>query len=177
MLFFNLTSGLDFREYYIGKAAEVAFKEALTSVEPEFEILNPDIGKDFVIVAKGKEYAIEIKSVEPLKGNVNMSLLQGRTAVLEKDAYSLAVLTRPEDDQPVSTDYFKEHARFVPDIGSQIGNSIENWSNGLQALDTHAEVKVTLDDKIESVYISRNIWKNGISFDEFVIVLNQFFKS
>src|SRR5690606_40708033 len=54
----------------IGKAAEVAFKEALTSVEPEFEILNPDIGKDFVVVAKGKEFAIEIKSVEPLKGNV-----------------------------------------------------------------------------------------------------------
>ncbi len=161
----------------IGKAAEVAFKEALTSVEPEFEILNPDIGKDFVIVAKGKEFAIEIKSVEPLKGNVNMSLLQGKTAVLEKDAYSLAVITRPEDDQPVTSDYFKEHARFVPDIGSQIGSSIVNWSTGLQALDTHAEVKVTLDDKIESVYISRNIWKKGISFDEFVNILNQFFKS
>lgn len=57
----------------------------LCNVEPEFEILNPDIGKDFVIVAKGKKFAIEIKSVEPLKGNVNMSLLQGKTAVLEKD--------------------------------------------------------------------------------------------
>ena len=159
----------------IGKAAEVAFKEALSSVEPEFEILNPDIGKDFVIVVKGKEYSIEIKSVEQLKGNVNMSLLQGKTAVLEKDAYSLAVLTRPEDDQLVSADYFKENARFVPDIGSQIGNSIENWSNGLQALDTQAEVKVTLDDKIESVYISRNIWKNGIPFDEFIKLLKNYF--
>lgn len=160
----------------IGKAAEVAFKDALTSVEPEFEILNPDIGKDFVIVAKGKEFSIEIKSVEALKGNVNMSLLQGKTAVFEKDAYSLAVLTRPEDDQPVTSDYFKEHARFVPDIGSQIGSSIVNWSTGLQALDTHAEVKVTLDDKIESVYISRNIWKNGISFDEFVDLVKNYFR-
>jgi hypothetical protein len=159
----------------IGKAAELAFIEALTSVEPEFEILNPDIGKDFVVVAKGKEYAIEIKSVEHLKGNVNMSLLQGKTAVLEKDAYSLAVLTRPEDDQPVTSDYFKEYARFVPDIGIQIGNSIENWSNGLQALDIQAEVKVTLDDKIESVYISRNIWKNGIPFDEFINILKNYF--
>lgn len=161
----------------IGKAAEDAFKEALSSVEPEFEILNPDIGKDFVILAKGKEYAIEIKSVEPLKGNVNMSLLQGKTAVLEKSAYSLSVLTRPEDDQPVSSDYFKQYARFVPDIGDQIGDSIDNWSKGLQDLDTQAEVKVTFDDKTESVYISRSIWKNGISFDQFVSVLNQFFKS
>ncbi|MCB0695501.1 MAG: hypothetical protein KDC19_14790, partial [Saprospiraceae bacterium] len=101
---------------------------------------------------------------------------QGKTAVLEKDAYSLAVLTRPEDDQAVTSDYFKEHARFVPDIGSQIGNSIEDWSNGLQALDTHAEVKVSLDDKIESVYISRNIWKNGIPFGEFVDLVKNYFR-
>jgi hypothetical protein len=160
----------------IGKAAEIAFREALSSVEPEFEILNPDIGKDFVIIANGKEYAIEIKSVDPFKSNVNMSLLQGKTAVLEKHAYSLSVLSRPENDEPVTALYFKDNARFVMDIGTQIGDSIDNWSQGLQELNLDKEVKVTLDNKIESVYISRNIWKDAIPFLEFIDKLNNFFK-
>jgi hypothetical protein len=159
----------------IGTAAETAFREALATSEPSFEILNPDIGKDFVIKANGKEYAIEIKSVDPLKGNVNMSLLQGVTAEREKDRYALAVLSRPTDDQPVDKDYFINVAQFVPDIGCQIGNTIADWSQGLRSLDTQAEVKVSLDDKTESVYVSRNIWKQGISFSEFVINLNDYF--
>lgn len=161
----------------IGKAAEEAFKESLLHVEPDFEILNPDIGKDFVIVANGKEYAIEIKSVESLKGNVNMSLRQGKTAVEEKNNYSLCVLTRPDSDQSIDKDYFIKEARFVKDIGFKIGDSIDIWNQGLRNLDTNADVKVSLDDKTESIYISRTIWKSGtsISFTEFVGALKDYF--
>lgn len=161
----------------IGKAAETAFSEALALAGPTFEILNPDIGKDFVIKANGKEYAIEIKSVDPFKGNVNMSLLQGITAELEKDRYALSVLSRPEDDNPVDKEYFIKEAKFVDDIGMQIGTSIEDWTHGLGNLDTKAEIKVSLDDKTESVYVSRNIWKDGISFGDFVLKLNSYFSS
>ena len=159
----------------IGKAAETAFKKALELVEPTFEILNPDIGKDFVIKANGKEYAIEIKSVEALKGNVNMSLLQGNTAVIERDCYALSVLTRPEGEQQVDAEYYIKTSQFVPDIGYQIGDTIDNWYLGLKNLDTQAELKVTLEEKTESLYISRNIWKNGISFDQFMVLLNKYF--
>jgi hypothetical protein len=159
----------------LGKAAETAFYEALCQTEPNFEILNPDIGKDFVIIANGKEYAIEIKSVDPYKGNVNMSLLQGKTAVNEKDRYSLCVMSRPEEDIAVDKNYFIKESRFVPNIGSQIGNSIDLWTQGLQNLDSNADVKVSLDDKIESVYISRSIWKAGITFDEFISILRLYF--
>lgn len=161
----------------IGKAAETAFSEALAIAGPSFEILNPDIGKDFVIKANGKEYAIEIKSVDPFKGNVNMSLLQGITAELEKDRYALAVLSRPEDDSPVDKEYFIKEAKFVDDIGMQIGTSIEDWNRGLGRLDTRAEIKVSLDDKTESLYVGRNIWKNGIPFGDFVLRLNSYFSS
>lgn len=159
----------------IGKAAETAFKKALEIVEPSFEILNPDIGKDFVIKAKGKQYAIEIKSVDDLKGNVNMSILQGKTAVIEKDSYALSVLTRPENEQSVDAEYFIKTAQFVPNIGYQIGDTIDNWYQDLNNLDTQADLKVILEEKTESLYISRNIWKNGISFDEFMVLLNKFF--
>lgn len=159
----------------IGKAAETAFKEAMSYTEPSFELLNPDIGKDFVIIANGREYAIEIKSVEASKGNVNMSIPQGKTAVIEKDRYTLCVLTRPEEDRLIDKDYFMQESRFVPDIGYQIGDSIEKWNQGLKSLDTFADVKVTLDDKIESVYINRSIWKTGISFQEFMVILKEYF--
>lgn len=159
----------------LGKAAETAFYEALSQIEPNFKILNPDIGKDFVIIANGKEYAIEIKSVDPYKGNVNMSLLQGKTSVNEKDRYSLCVMSRPEEDIVVDKNYFIQESRFVPNIGFQIGDSIELWTQGLQNLDTNADVKVSLDDKIESVYISRSIWKAGIPFDEFIYILRLYF--
>ena len=159
----------------IGTTAEIAFKEALSNTEPNFKILNPDIGKDFVIITNNKEYAIEIKSVEYSKGNVNMSLLQGKTAVIEKDRYALCVMTRPENDRPVDKEYFIQESRFVPNIGSQIGNSIELWSQGLRNLDTNTDVKVSLDDKTESVYISRDIWKVGVSFNEFIEILRLYF--
>ena len=160
----------------IGRAAENVFKETLSNTEPDFEIQNPDIGKDFVIIVNGKQYAIEIKSVEAQKGNVNMSLRQGRTAVTEKEHYALCVLTRPEDDSLIDEDYFIRESRFVPDIGYQIGNTIEEWDVGITKLDTMAEVKVTFDEKSESVYIGRSTWKAGITFHEFVIILKQYYE-
>jgi hypothetical protein len=160
----------------IGTIAEKAFYTALSQAEPTFEILNPDLGKDFVIKANGKEYAIEIKSVDAFKGNVNMSLKQGQTAVTEKDEYSLCVLSRPSDDGEVDIDYFINESRFVPTIGYQIGGCIDDWNKGLSNLNTNAEVKVSLDEKTESVYVSRNIWKAGISFNNFIGFLKNYFK-
>lgn len=160
----------------IGKVAEVAFQEALSFVEPDFEILNPDKGKDFVVLAKGKEYAIEIKSVEALKGNVNMSILQGETAVIEKDSYALCVLTRPTDNNTViDKDYFIRESRFVPNIGYKIGNSVQIWNQGIQNLDSSVDVKVVFDSRSESVYINREVWRKGKTFEEFVSILKSYY--
>lgn len=152
----------------IGTAAENAFREALQGIEPLFQILQPDLGKDFVIVANGKEYSIEIKSVNQLKGNVNMSILQGQYATRERDQYALCVVNRNDDEVPVDKDYFIANAVFVPTIGEQIGDSIQDWFNGMQGLDTGRDVRVTLDSKVESVYVSRGIWHHGIPFQTFV---------
>ncbi|WCT13476.1 sacsin N-terminal ATP-binding-like domain-containing protein [Mucilaginibacter jinjuensis] len=161
----------------IGRAAEKAFTQALDVSDVTFEILNPDIGKDFVILANGREYAIEIKSVDAGKENVNMSILQGSTAVKEKDCYALCVLSRPEDDSPVTTEYFMQHARFVATIGYDIGDSIDKWNSGILSLDSGADVKVIFEEKSESVYVSRRIWRDNISFEDFLIQLNAYFQA
>lgn len=153
----------------IGAAAEKAFQEAIAGLDVQYKVDNPDIGKDFEIIVNAKGYSIEIKSVVEGKQNVKMSILQGRTAVAEKESYALCVLTRPEDEGVViDKAYFIEHSRFVMDIGEQIGDKIKNWDTGLQTLQFNEEIHVQLEDKTESVYINRNIWRGGIPFAEFV---------
>ena len=153
----------------IGTAAENAFKEAIAGLDVTCEVNNPDIGKDFELIVNAKGYSIEIKSVVEGKENVKMSILQGRTAVKEKESYALCVLTRPENEaEVVDKEYFIQHSRFVMNIGEQIGDKIKNWDQGLQTLQFNAEIHVQLEDKTESVYINRNIWRSGIPFPDFV---------
>jgi len=157
----------------IGKAAENAFSKAIKDIELEVKIENPDLGKDFEVILNAKGYSIEIKSVTEGKENVRMSILQGRTAVREKNHYALCVMTRPNDDMVIDIEYFKAASRFVMDIGYKIGDKIEKWDSGLHSLELDADIKVSLVDKTESVYVNRDIWKNAIPFDEFIIELKK----
>lgn len=159
----------------IGKAAEIAFEEAVAGLDAEFGIENPDRGKDFELILNAKDYSIEIKSVAKGKEDVRMSALQGRTASKNPTNYALCVMTRPEDDQVVDKDYFINESRFVIDIGQQLSDKIRNWDEGLQKLIIDDNVMVYLDDKKESVYIRRAIWQNGVSFNQFVDILKNYF--
>lgn len=160
----------------IGGTAEKAFKEIFTNLDMNIELNNPDEGKDFEILLKSKNFSIEIKNVIEGKESVRMSILQGTTAVKEKDSYALCVVTRPDDISEITVDYFKENAKFVNDIGYQIGDKINNWNEGLKGLSLNDEIRVYLDDKKESVYVNKNIWKNGGSFNEFTEHLKTFFE-
>lgn len=160
----------------IGDTAENAFKKVFGGLEMEIELSNPDIGKDFEILLKSDKFSIEIKNVIEGKKNVRLSILQGRTAVKEKDNYALCVVTRPNDNVEITEEYFKNNSKFIKDIGYQIGSKIENWDSGLTSLFSSDEIKVQLDEKKETVYVNRNIWRNGDSFDKFIIDLEKYFK-
>lgn len=157
----------------IGDAAEVAFKEAIEDSDFDYEIKNPDRGKDFELIINAQGYAIEIKSVDANKPAVRMSILQGRTAVKEKDMYALCVMPRPDDESKIDKEYFKSSSRFVMDIGYQIGDKIANWDLGLNSLEVNDDIKVSLIDKTETVYVNKNIWREGISFDAFITELKK----
>lgn len=160
----------------IGKSAEDAFKKVFKDIKLDMDLSNPDIGKDFEIILKTKGYSIEIKNVISGKENVNMSILQGRTAVLEKDRYALCVLTRPDDETLIDEVYFRETAKFVTDIGYQIGDKINNWECGLFKLNLSDDIKVSLENKTESVYVNRPIWRKGKHFSEFIEDLKAYFE-
>lgn len=157
----------------IGRTAEDAFKRVFENLEFEMEIENPDVGKDFELILKSGTFSIEIKNVIEGKENVRMSILQGRTAVDERDNYTLCVVTRPDDISEITEDYFIQNAKFIKDIGHQIGNKISDWDNGLNNLSKSEEINVYLDEKKESVYVNRSIWKAGISFYEYVEFLKK----
>ena len=158
----------------IGKTAEDAFKKVFSNLNLQIEIRNPDVGKDFELVLKSDKFSVEIKNVIEDKPNVRMSILQGRTAVKEKDNYALCVVTRPDDITEITEEYFIKNAKFVKDIGYQIGDKIINWDNGLDNLSKSENINVVLDKKIESVYINKPIWTNGKNFYEFVDYLKTF---
>lgn len=157
----------------IGNTAEDAFKKVFENIEFEMQIENPDVGKDFELILKSKTFSIEIKNVIDGKENVRMSILQGRTAVKEKENYTLCVVTRPDDVSEITEEYFIQNAKFIKDIGYQIGNKISDWDNGLHSLSKHEEINVYLDEKKESVYVNRSIWRAGISFEEYVEFLKE----
>lgn len=159
----------------IGKSAEDAFKTVFEGMQMEMQLNNPDVGKDFELVLKTKGYSIEIKNVIEGKENVRMSILQGRTAVTEKDRYALCVFTRPDDESKIDEKYFSANAKFVTDIGYQIGNKIENWDNGLKNLSLLDSINVNLDSKTESVYVNRPIWHNAKPFSDFIEDLKIYF--
>lgn len=159
----------------IGTAAENVFKDIFENLDFKIEIENPDEGKDFEILLKSEKFSVEIKNVIEGKGNVRMSILQGRTAVKEQQNYALCVVTRPNDLFEIDEEYFKKNAMFIDDIGYQIGDKISNWDSGLSTLQMYDNIGVNLDDKKESVYINRSIWQNGKSFDLFIDSLKKYF--
>lgn len=152
----------------IGKTAEDAFRKVFENLDIDMNITNPDVGKDFELILKSDKFSIEIKNVIEGKGNVRMSILQGRTAVLERDKYALCVVTRPDDISDITEEYFIQNAKFVNDIGYQIGSKINDWESGLNNLAKNEDINVILDQKTESVYVNRPIWAGGIVFDEFI---------
>jgi len=159
----------------IGKTAEDAFKKVFSNLAIDIEITNPDVGKDFELILKSDKFSVEIKNVIEDKPNVRMSILQGRTAVKEKDNYALCVVTRPDDITEITEEYFIKNSKFVKDIGYQIGDKIINWDNGLCNLSKNDNINVILDQKTESVYVNKSIWSSNTSFDEFMDYLKEKF--
>jgi hypothetical protein len=152
----------------VGTAAEDAFIEAIGDADPKFlNPDNPDVGRDFVFRFGDKEYSIELKSAIEGKETVKMSIIQGDAAVQDKDHYALCVISRPFG-QFTDKQQFIERARFVTNIGELIGDKVDKWRNGINLLDSDGEVKVELDNKSGAVNIRKGIWKDEMTFHQFV---------
>jgi len=159
----------------VGGAAEDAFLEALKHAHPSFaQPENPDNGKDFVIKIGEDKYSIEIKSAIEGKETVKMSLRQGEDAFNEKEHYALCVISRPSGTLTDKA-HFIDHAKFVTDIGFQIGEKVVEYQDGLSKIGGDDNVSVELDSKSGFVNIRKAVWENGITFHQFIDVLKIYF--
>ncbi|MFT6441584.1 MAG: hypothetical protein ACJASQ_001607 [Crocinitomicaceae bacterium] len=160
----------------VGTAAEDAFVEAIGEADSKFlDPENPDVGRDFVIRIGDKEYSIELKSAIEGKETVKMSITQGAAAVQDKDHYALCVISRPFGEF-TDKQQFIDRARFVPNIGDHIGDKVENWKKGVSQLDSAGDVRVELDSNAGAVNIRKGVWKDALTFDQFVKHLKQYFE-
>lgn len=168
----------------MGAIVEAAFRESIKDIQPEFHVDNPDYGKDYTLKlpdSNKQPFSIEIKGIRLGKQEVKMSKKQGETAIIEHFHYSLCVLYRREnsdDDDKIDKDYFKQNARFVTNIGQTIGDRLDKIHKEISLLDDaeNEDVAVHFDNKKFSVYVRKKIWDAGISFDEFVNHLKNYFK-
>lgn len=166
------------RRQEVGKAAEIAFVNAINGIETSFDIENPDVGKDFTIKipATGREFYIEIKSTIIGQEDIRMSALQGETASKERERYALCVITRPMG-MIIEKDYFIEHVKFIVNIGELIGDKVAKMRDEIQILSEHekGDVNVTMQDKSYSVYVRKKIWEeDGIDFNRFVQMIKEY---
>ncbi|WP_113664326.1 sacsin N-terminal ATP-binding-like domain-containing protein [Pedobacter nanyangensis] len=160
----------------VGDAAEKAFLEAISEAHPHFaQPENPDNGRDFIIRIGADEYSIEIKSAIIGKESVKMSLKQGEEAERDCKHYALCVINRPFGTF-TTKEQFINNARFVTDIGYQIGDKVRKWREGLSKIETNENVSVALDNKNGYVNIRKTTWEDGsIDFSAFIELLKVYF--
>lgn len=163
----------------VGTLAEDAFRKAITGIETELEIDNPDSGMDFTLKLKNKnidEYSVEIKSTGIGVPSISMSQLQGLTAWERPKRYALCVIRRDENND-VQLEHFKANALFKVDIGSLIGEKMKTITSGLLSLSEieSGDITVNLENKKYSVSVMESVWMQGIPFKDFVELLKDYF--
>ncbi|MFV8342254.1 sacsin N-terminal ATP-binding-like domain-containing protein [Flavobacterium sp. XS2P39] len=163
----------------VGNAAEDAFVAAIENIKA-LNITKPDNGYDFEIIHQGNDpYLLEIKSTVEHNETVKMSGTQGRTAKKHKERYALCVLLREQYDTVVDKEYFIANARFILKIGNIIEPKVDDMENSLAKIGSYntGEIQTRLENNNYTVNVSRAMWRNFLSFDEFIRFLEyEYFK-
>ena len=169
---------------YIGSTVEDLLKQSLQ--EEGLEVETTGRGSDFLIeydyVKDNVESIIEVKSgqgvrlyVEVKSTNqdiVKMTLTQAKEAKDNSDSYVLCVVER--DRLEMSKDDIKQAARFVLDIGARIErevNKAEDLKERQEAIRTGGDIEIEMSEGPIRFKISRNVWKDGNIFIEFIDLL------
>lgn len=174
-------------ENYIEEKVDLEFQKGLGGhVESLFEAAFSDFGDTFRVERQGFEhgqdfalifpngfiYRIEIKSFASGKERVHMSIRQGNTAAEHPIAYALCVLERPATLSLATTDYFKNNALFVSDIGFRLKPKVKAALEIKNLIDNQQsdEESVAFDSTAYKFRVGKKVWssKSGLRFNEFI---------
>jgi hypothetical protein len=161
----------------LGAHVEELFRQAFSGMGDVFQVLREGFehGQDFVLVADGFMYRIEVKSFAPGKERVHMSMRQGNTAVEHPEAYALCVLERPEPLSLADADYFKNEARFVTDIGARLRSKVDAAGEIVNMIKQQGlgEEAIDFDNTAYRFRVGKKVWENvPCDFNQFVAQLS-----
>ena len=170
----------------VGASLEVVFKEMFSGLGDSIRIVRDPIGSDYMIesdwIEDGNEKLVEIttkssKILVELKSaftdTVSMSRKQGERAANESSTFALCVV--PLIELHATPEYVREHARFVTDIGLRLKSKVKNVETYNQLKNDVAtadgEIQVSVDGPEVQYRVKQVVWANGISFEDFLVVL------
>ena len=154
----------------LGRDVEDLLKEVFLQTDG-FEIKKEEGKRDFVLRIKRHniDYSIEVKSTTHDSHSVLMSWEQGEFAFNQADRYVLCVINRDElgEDRKNS---FKVCAKFVTDIGHKLRDKVQEAS---KIYDQSGDITIELERRTKFKFrISKKIWQQGKTFEEFKTYLN-----
>jgi hypothetical protein len=154
----------------VGGNIEDAFRETFEAMKLNISIVRDPLGQDFtLILPKGTNHKVEIKSVAHGSGKALLSKLQGQTAVTMPDNYTLCVMERPIGALYPDKAQFANLARFVMNIGHLIKEKVESGSIIEQTISNSIAQEIGLE--FESVNykfgIKKNVWESNLTLEQF----------
>lgn len=159
----------------LGSHVEDIFRTSLDGQAEVFTVVREgfEFGQDFALRFKdGREYRVEVKSFAQGKERVHMSKLQGQTAVIHADDYALCVLGRPEKLEDATQEYFREHARFITDIGHRLKRRVAAAAQIDELIEAQEsdEGGVDFDNRAYKFRVGKRIWTSpeAMSFEKFL---------
>jgi hypothetical protein len=140
--------------------------------EKGFKVEKTRYGRDLVISLSNtnKIIDIEVKSTSNA-GSVSMTSFQTETAIQKGKDYFLCVVNK--ENMAMTKESIMENSKFVSKIGSSLiekYNQAQSFNSKKSDLEKEQEgIGIFIENMSYYKYqISHNIWKNGISFNEFI---------
>jgi hypothetical protein len=154
----------------IGEKVEAVLAEALK--QHGFEVKKVAFGRDLVISLQKNlaRYSIEVKSTSR-ESYVSMTANQATSAVKEAANYALCVIQK--NGLEVDTEFVKNNARFVTNIGVLLRGKVEQVgafeNSKTQIANTNEDIDLFYENSLEYKYkISSKVWTQGMGFLDFV---------
>lgn len=154
----------------VGENIETAFRETFEAMSLNITIVRDPYGQDFSLhLPNGIIHKVEIKSIANGRTKASLSRLQGQTAALQPDNYTLCVMERPVGNLYPDKSEFISLSRFVTDIGHRIKDRVESANNIEQTISSSLSEQIELEfENLNYKFgISKNIWENNLTLIQF----------
>jgi|GEM_PF-1285652 len=165
------------RNQAVGELVEQMVKEAFASIgmelhkkhrgrDFEYEYENDYVGPEGQVILQVGKYLFEVKST--LVDYVKMTPAQAEEAVNHGSNYILCVVRLTGGD--INRDLIIKEARFVPNIGSRLEDSLEA-SKQVESIEQNAtsiggDIELSIQGTVIRFQINEHVWSHGVDINK-----------